>query len=82
MNDLFASATRPGPATLDAEPRRASGHELILVFDITVQGSRETSWQDLFHGFSSLKAITFSSSVPAILDVAALFDDVEITFGS
>jgi hypothetical protein len=82
MNDLFDSATRPGPAALDAEPRLASGHEPILVFDITVQGSRETSWQDLFQGFSSLKAITFSSSVPAILDVAALFDDVEITFGS
>jgi hypothetical protein len=82
MNDLFDSATRAGPAALDAEPRRASGHEPILVFDITVQGSRETSWQDLFQGFSSLKAITFSSSVPAILDVAALFDDVEITFGS
>jgi hypothetical protein len=28
------------------------------------------------------QAITFSASLPAIVAVAALFDDVEITFGS
>ena len=82
MNDLFDSATRPSPAAPDAEPRRALEREPILVFDIAVQGARETAWQDLFQGFRCLKAITFSASVPAILDVAALFDDVEITFGS
>jgi hypothetical protein len=82
MNDLFDAATRPGPAAPDVEPRRALEREPILVFDIAVQGARETAWHELFQGFSSLKAITFSASVPAILDVVALFDDVEITFGS
>ena len=82
MDDLFDPATHPGPAAPDAEPGRAAEREPILVFDIKVQGARETVWQDLFHGFSSLKAITFSASVPAILDVAGLFEDVEITFGS
>ena len=33
-------------------------------------------------GFANLKALTISASVPAILDVAGLFGDVEITFGS
>jgi hypothetical protein len=82
MNDLFDSARRPSPAAPDAEPGRAPERERILVFDIAVQGTRETAWQELFQGFRDLKAITFSASVPAILDVAALFDDVEITFGS
>jgi hypothetical protein len=82
MNDLFDAAIRPGPAAPDVEPRRALEREPILVFDIAVQGARETAWHELFQGFSSLKAITFSASVPAILDVVALFDDVEITFGS
>jgi hypothetical protein len=82
MDDLFDAATRSGPAAPDAEPRRATEREPILVFDIAIQGARETPWQDLFQGFRRLKAITFSASVPAILDVAALFDDVEITFGS
>jgi NgoFVII restriction endonuclease len=82
MNDLFDAAIRPAPAAPDVEPRRALEGEPILVFDIAVQGARETAWHELFQGFSSLKAITFSASVPAILDVVALFDDVEITFGS
>ena len=51
MDDLFDAATRPGPAAPDAEPRRAPEREPILVFDIAVQGVRETSWQDLFQGF-------------------------------
>ncbi len=82
MNDLFDPATRPNPAAPDAEPSRAPERERILVFDIAVQGIRETAWQDLLQGFRGLKAITYSASVPAILDVAALLDDVEITFGS
>ena len=82
MQDLFDPTPAPGPAAPDGAPRRAAGRERILVFDIAVQGARETVWQDLFRGFRSLKAVTFSASVPAILDVAGLFEDVEITFGS
>ncbi len=82
MPDLFDSTPDPSPAALDGAPRRAAERERILVFDIIVQGARETAWQDLFRGFRSLKALTFSASVPAILDLASLFEDVEITFGS
>ena len=82
MQDLFDPTAAPGPTAPDGEARRAAGRDRILVFEIAVQGARETAWQDLFRGFRSLKAVTFSASVPAILDVAGLFEDVEITFGS
>jgi NgoFVII restriction endonuclease len=80
MEDLFAP-TAPPPVG-EAPPQRAAERERILVFEIVIQGTRETVWRDLFEGFRSLKAITFSASVPAILEVAGLFEDVEITFGS
>ncbi len=76
MGDLF---------DLDAEtatlPLESSAPE-IQVFDIRVLGSREASWRSLFEGFQTLEVITFSASVPAILDVAQMFEEVEITFGS
>ena len=78
MNDLFDTAGSPSPHSTRTERPPAS----IRVFDITVEGVRDTGWRELFEGFSRLRALTFSASVPAILDVAALFDDVEITFGS
>ena len=80
MEDLFALTARP--AVGEAPTRQAGERERILVFDIVVQGIREAAWRDLFEGFRSLKAITFSASVPAILEVVELFDDIEITFGS
>jgi hypothetical protein len=82
MEDLFDPAAHARLATEDAQPQLAAERERILVFDVVVRGARETAWQDLFEGFRSLKVITFSASVPAILDVARLFEDVEITFGS
>jgi hypothetical protein len=80
MDDLFDTATHPG--TEAAEPERARPGQPVRVFDIAVQGVREAGWRELFQGFDQLKALTFSASVPAILDVASLFQDVEITFGS
>ena len=80
MNDLFDTLGAPPSAA--AEPRGPRPGQSIRVFDIAVQNVRESRWQDLFAGFSRLQALTFSASVPAILDVAALFEDVEITFGS
>lgn len=72
--DLFGSATGA-----DA-PGRQPGE--ITLFEAALSGCRITRWPDLFEGFRTLKAVTFSASVPALLGVAALFEDVEITFGS
>jgi hypothetical protein len=82
MVDLFDPAAPTRPAAEQAQLRRDPEREKILVFDIIVRRARETIWRDLFQGFRTLKAITFSASVPAILDVAQLFEDVEITFGA
>lgn len=83
MNDLFgptqdvagAGASLPLPP-----PSREPGE--IDVFEAALTGRRTLRWPALFEGFRALKAITFSASVPALLDVAELFEDVEITFGS
>jgi len=76
MEDLF----EPGAGAL-AVPLGAAT-PAIQVYDITVLGAREVSWHALFEGFQTLQVLTFSASVPAILDVAEMFEDVEITFGS
>jgi len=39
-------------------------------------------WQELFRGFSHLKVITYSSSIPMLQKVLKLFDDVEVIFGN
>jgi hypothetical protein len=79
MEDLFdvGNDTRAAP-TLPLTTRAAE----IQVFDIRITGTRELAWRTLFEGFQHLKVITFSASVPAILEVAQMFEDVEITFGS
>jgi hypothetical protein len=82
MNDLFDTLGSPRSETVAADPDGVRPGKSIRVFDIAVQNVRDARWQDLFQGFDRLQALTFSASVPAILDVAALFDDVEITFGS
>jgi hypothetical protein len=79
MEELFdlAAGTRATPVL-----PLAAGVDQIQVFDIRVLGTREVEWRALFEGFRTLKVITFSASVPAILDVAQMFEDLEITFGS
>ncbi len=82
MNDLFDAFEAEHSEGGVAEPDGGRSGPAIRVFDITVQNVRQALWKDLFRGFERLQVLTFSASVPAILDVAALFDDVEITFGS
>lgn len=69
-DDLFAN-TRLKPA---AKP--------LTVFRAELIGCEEAGWEDLFAGYTSLKAITFSSSVEMLLRLAERLDDVEIVFGS
>ncbi|HET6519909.1 MAG TPA: phospholipase D family protein [Geminicoccaceae bacterium] len=81
MQDLFGAATGtegaagPGPS-LRQEPGE------IELFEAALTGRRTLRWRVLFEGFRTLRAITFSTSVPALLDVVELFEEVEITFGS
>src|SRR4051812_22805090 len=69
-NDLLANA-RLKPA---AKPLTTFRAELI--------GYEEADWEDLFAGYTSLKAITFSSSIEMLLRLAERLDEVEVVFGS
>ena len=52
------------------------------MFRAELAGSEETSWEELFDGYTALKAITFSSSVEMLLRLADRLDDMEVVFGS
>jgi hypothetical protein len=52
------------------------------VFHAELTGAEQASWEDLFTGYTSLKAITFSSSVDMLLRFADRLDDMEVVFGS
>src|SRR5262249_22716235 len=45
-------------------------------------GYEDATWEELFAGFTRLKAITFSSSIEFLVRLANRLDDAEIVFGS
>src|SRR5204863_7929913 len=68
--DLFADAgLRPA-----AKP--------LTVFHAQLIGQEDATWEELFAGFTRLKAITFSSSIEFLVRLADRLDDAEIVFGS
>src|SRR5215213_2878594 len=69
-DDLFANA-RLKPA---AKP--------LTVFRAELIGCEEAGWKDLFADYTTLKAITFSSSIEMLLQLAERLEDVEVVFGS
>jgi hypothetical protein len=52
------------------------------VFRADLLGSAEASWEELFAGYTALKAITFSSSLEMIMRMADRLADMEVVFGS
>lgn len=44
-------------------------------------GAETCSWQDLFSGFDTLHAITYSSGIDFVYQLIGLFEDAEILFG-
>jgi hypothetical protein len=52
------------------------------VFRAELLGSAEASWEELFVGYTALKAITFSSSIEMIMRMADRLADMEVVFGS
>jgi hypothetical protein len=69
-SDLFAGAN------LQAATRP------LTVFRAELISCDQASWEELFEGFTSLQAITFSSSLEMLLRLADRLDDLEIVFGS
>ena len=87
MGDLFSTAGTPaeGRAARTATAARPEGDDgpgALEVFEAQLLGRRRTDWRTLFQGYRRLKAITYSSSIPALLAVADLFEEMEILFGS
>ena len=53
----------------------------IDVVKMNYIGAETVEWQELFDGFSSLKAITYSSGINFIAKLTDMFMDSEIIFG-
>ena len=69
MTDLLSNLPSRQPAPL-------------TVFQARLDAHAQQNWQDVFAGFSVLRAITFSSSLEFLLDLAEQFEDMEIIFGA
>ncbi len=54
----------------------------LTVFRAELLSHDQVTWQELFDGYTALKAITFSSSLEFLLRLADRLDDMEIVFGS
>ena len=59
-----------------------AGKKPLTIFHAELTGRKEAAWEDLFAGFTALKAITFSSSIELLLRLAERLDDMEVVFGS
>jgi hypothetical protein len=64
----------------DAKPTPAS--KALTVFHAALVGQEETNWEELFAGYTELKAITFSSGLEFLVGLADRFAEMEIVFGS
>ena len=53
----------------------------LEVVKLSYCGAETTSWQDLFSGYDSLLAITFSSGINFVYKLLDMFDTAEIIFG-
>jgi hypothetical protein len=70
MEDLFTLSTS------------AMSDVKLNITRIQYLDSIRQSWRELFSGFDTLKAITYSSSIRFMHTVIDLFEDVEIIFGN
>ena len=69
-DDLFASAAPRSPAAP------------LTVFRAELLSHGPASWEELFEGCTTLKAITFSSSIEFLLRLAERLPDMEVVFGA
>src|SRR6266404_4006707 len=70
------------PADLFADAGLRPAAKPLTVFRAELIGYDDATWEELFAGFTRLKAITFSSSIEFLVRLADRLDDAEIMFGS
>lgn len=56
--------------------------ELLDVVRMEFIEAETLRWPDLFSGFDTLRAITYSSAIGFVYQLADMFEDVEVIFGS
>ncbi len=59
-----------------------SEHRALTIFRAEMIAREEANGRDLFAGVDTLKVITDSSGLDVILELAGMFQEVEVTFGS
>ena len=59
-----------------------SEQRALTIFRAEMIAREEANWRDLFAGFDTLKVIMYSSGLDVILELAGMFQEVEVTFGS
>jgi hypothetical protein len=69
------------PASL-FQDKPLSEQRALTIFRAAMIAREEANWKDLFAGFESLKVITYSRGLEVILQLAGMFQEVEVTFGS
>src|ERR1700737_1682552 len=70
------------PADLFADASLRPAAKPLTVFRAELIGREGATWEELFAGFTRLRAITFSSSIEFLVRLADRLDDAEIVFGS
>ena len=71
FDDLFSAPLEKS----DREARR------LDVVKMEYVGSESITWRELFSGYDSIKAITFSSGIGFVYQLLDMFEDAEIIFG-
>ena len=70
------------PDDLLANAKLTPAAKPLTIFRAELTGCDQAGWEDLFAGYTALKAITFSSSIEMLLRLAERLDPVEVVFGS
>jgi hypothetical protein len=65
----------------DENNNMLSDEGTIKVMNLDYINSEITNWEELFKGYSTLYAVTYSSSIDFITKLLPLFEEVEIIFG-
>ncbi len=65
----------------DENNNMLSDEGTIKVMNLDYISSEITNWEELFKGYSTLYAVTYSSSIDFITKLLPLFEEVEIIFG-
>lgn len=75
LNSLFSDSL------FDVVDTKNNNTNTLEVVKMAYCGAEIASWQDLFSGFDTLRAITFSSGINFIYKLLDMFDKAEIIFG-